>query len=126
MWFFVTAMALALANLPLLWLPPRRGERRWWRRSGLRRVRRWVTRRRDPGHRHHDGATVAVARRNIIWHSVLGAVFAMLTQHPWLRAGWPRHLRYALVAACAAYLLGSLVQRQKIVIAADERRRRQA
>ncbi len=43
------------------------------------------------------------------------------TIHPWLTNGELRQLRYVLLLACVAYLLGSIIQRQKIVIASNER-----
>ena len=95
-----------------------------WRRLGIGSLRRSLTRRRNPGQRHRDGNTIAVARANIVWHVFLGLLLASLILHPQLRA-WPlRAARYALVAGCVAYFLGSIVQRQKIVIAANERSRR--
>jgi hypothetical protein len=123
---FGAGACFALANVPLLFIRPTRAEQHMWRRLRVQSLRRWITKRRNPGHRHRDGSTIAVASTNIRWHIVLGLVFASLILHPQLRA-WPlRAARYALLAGCVAYFIGSLVQRQKIVIAANERSRRQS
>jgi hypothetical protein len=117
-------VCFALANVPLLFIRPTRAEQHMWRRLGVHSLRRWITARRNPGHQHRDGRTIRVATTNIRWHVVLGLVFASLILHPQLRA-WPlRAVRYALLAGCVAYFIGSVVQRQKIVIAANERSRR--
>jgi hypothetical protein len=123
MWIFISALSIALANLPLLWIEPSRRDQRLWRALGVQRLRRWVTRRRNPGLRHLDGSTVRAARTNILWHFVLSVVFAFLTLHPWLARDPIRPVRYLLLLPCAAYLLGSIIQRQKIVIAVNERAR---
>jgi Na+/H+ antiporter NhaD/arsenite permease-like protein len=116
---FAVVLFFALANLPLLWMRPSHGEQRLWRRLGVQRLRRSITRRRDPKQRDRAGATIETARTNIRWHVVLGLVFAALVLHPQLRT-WPlRVFRYALLTGCIAYFVGSVVQRQKIVIASN-------
>ena len=114
---FGLALALAIANLPLLVLKPSRREQRLWRRIGIQHVRRWITRRRNPGYRHHEGRTAEISRRNIVWHAALGLILGSLILHPMWRTGPFRAVRYALFVACVAYFVGSLVQRQKIVTA---------
>lgn len=118
---FCTALALATANLPLLVLRPSLREQRLWRRMGIQRVRRWISRRRHPGYKHRDGRTPEVARTNILWHLALSVILSWLIFHPMIRTGPLRLCRYLLVLACVAYFIGSLVQRQKIVIATMQR-----
>ena len=124
MWVFLTAISLALANLPLLWIEPGPREQRLWRTLRVQRLRRRVSRRRNPGYRHRDGETISIARTNIRWHFVLSAVFAFLTIHPWIASEMLKPVRYILLVPCVVYLLGSIIQRQKIVIAVNERARR--
>jgi hypothetical protein len=119
---FAVAIVFALANLPLLFVPPGRSEQRLWRTLGVQHLRRWITRRRNPGHRHRDGETALIARTNIWWHAGLGVVLASLIFHPWLRSGPPRIARYFLLAGCVAYFIGSIVQRQKLVVSIRRRR----
>lgn len=120
------ALVFALANLPLLLLPPTPAEQRLWRRLDVQRLRRWITRRRNPGQRHRDGTTEQTARTNILWHAALGVILAGLILHPSLSSGPLRVIRYFLLLGCIAYFAGSLVQRQKLVISANQRRRKGA
>jgi drug/metabolite transporter (DMT)-like permease len=120
---FALGVVLALANVTVLVIRPTRAEQRLWRSLRVQRLRRWITRRRNPHQVHVGTDTLAIARTNTRWHLVLGLVLAALILHPQLRT-WPmRLLRYALLIGCVAYFFGSLVQRQKIVIAANEKRR---
>ena len=123
-WLFAAAVVMTLANLPLLWIAPIRGEQQFWRRLGVARLRRRLTRRRPASFPHSVEHTIRASRANIIWHLVLGAVFAMLIVNPWFVSGPLRPVRYLLLAPSVAYFFGSLVQRQKIVVSINARARR--
>ncbi|MBV8517818.1 MAG: hypothetical protein JO197_10505 [Acidobacteria bacterium] len=123
LWFFAIGALLTLANVPLLIVPASAAEQRLWRRLGVQHLRRRITRRRDPRQPHREGRTLAVARRNIVWHLVLSGVFTAEMLQPFL-VRVPFHLAaVALLCGCVAYLTGSILQRQKIVVARNERAR---
>jgi hypothetical protein len=48
---FAVSLFFALANIPLLLIPPTTAEQRLWRTLGVQRLRRWLTRRRQPTER---------------------------------------------------------------------------
>ena len=110
-------LLLALANVPLLVLAPRVGEQRVWRRLRVQTVRRWITRRRGAGKRQAPASILIDAKRNIVWHLVLSLLIAVLVLHPAIASLSYRGVVYAFaIAGCMAYVAGSVVQRQKIVI----------
>ncbi|HYC91975.1 MAG TPA: hypothetical protein VEO54_22375 [Thermoanaerobaculia bacterium] len=109
-------------NVPLLVMRPSVAEQRLWRRFRVQQARRWLTRARDAGKGHGREGIVAVAKRNILWHLVLTLVIALLVLHPALTSLRYRGAVYAFaVAGCLAYVAGSVVQRQKIVVLANRR-----
>ncbi len=127
--FCVSALCavLALVNVPLLVVRSGAAEQRLWRRLRVRRVRRWLTRVRGTGELQLDSRTAAVAKRNIRWHPVLTFVIALLMLHPALTALPYRAAVYAFaVAGCIAYVVGSVVQRQKIVVTSNSQVHRAA
>jgi hypothetical protein len=120
--FYVAAFCalLALVNVPLLVMRPTVAEQRLWRRFRVQKARRWLTRARGAGEGHGREQIVAVAKRNILWHLVLTFVIALLVLHPTLTSLRYRGAVYAFaVAGCLAYVAGSVVQRQKIVVLAN-------
>ncbi|HVE72331.1 MAG TPA: hypothetical protein VNI54_13260 [Thermoanaerobaculia bacterium] len=120
--FAMVCGLIAIANLPLLFVPIRAAEQRLWHRFGIQTLRHRLTRRGASGGRD---TIVPVARRNIVWHFVMTAILAAIILHPVLVALPWRTLIYAFILAGAlAYLAGSIVQRQKIAIVTNGASRR--
>lgn len=112
----IIAALCTLLNIPLLVVPPSRREAMLWRRLQLQKVRRWLTRRRHVN-QPLSPQTATIARQNILWHLILSAVMCGVM----IQALQTDALLYKLFGAlsvlpCVAWLLGSLVQRQKIVL----------
>jgi hypothetical protein len=120
LWVAISCALLALLNVPLLLLKPSAAEQRLWRRLHVRRARRRLTRKRGAGEIHTHATIVAVATRNIAWHLVLSLLISLLMLHPALRTFEYRGAVYAFaLLGCIAYVVGSVVQRQKIVVIAN-------
>ncbi|HYC60728.1 MAG TPA: hypothetical protein VEK79_14285 [Thermoanaerobaculia bacterium] len=119
-WVSAFCLVLALVHVPLLVMRPSAAERRLWRRLGVQHLRRRLTRARDG---RLDARIGAAAKRNIVWHLVLTLVIALLVLHPAVRSMRYRGVVDAFaVAGCVAYVAGSVVQRQKIVVTSLRRR----
>ena len=106
-----------LASIALALIPLRQNELPLWRRLGLGRLRKRLTRRLRRAEPLAHDETVRTARRNIWWHVALtGALmiqgFGALADGPVWR--WALGVVSAIPAL--AWLAGSLVQRQKMAL----------
>ena len=111
------ALVMVAVTGLLLFVPVSRWELRVWRGLRVRRLRRWLTRTRRVNEPLHPETTVRIAVRNLQWHLLLTALFCwQLAVAAMLESAWWRPLALVLVVPCAAYLAGSLVQRQKIAV----------
>jgi hypothetical protein len=120
------SLIFLMANICLLLLPISPTELRAWRVLRVRRLRHWITKRRVVSESLHPTATLRKARRYILWHIVLTSLFS--TQLAWalaMEGVWWRPLSLPLVIFSAGYVLGSLVQRQKIAVLRLRRRKAQ-
>ncbi len=111
------AWVLTAITAVFVLVPTAGSEHRIWHRLKVARVRRWLTRRRSVSEPYQAEATMRIARRNLWWHLVMTALF---TSQLAIAAGspraWWRPGALILIVPCLAYLLGSVVQRQKIAI----------
>jgi hypothetical protein len=113
----IVCAVFALVHAALLILPVKRREQRIWRRLNVQAVRRRLTTDRTGHESHRGGAIAETARRNIRWHLVLTVILAATLLHPRVAAFQYRGLVYGFaVAGSIAYVIGSIVQRQKIAI----------
>ena len=110
-------LALTTITILLVVIPVGRWELRVWHRLRVAQFRRWLTRSRHVREPLHPDRTVRIARRNLQWHIVLTALFSFqLGVAAAAKDAWWRPLALLLVVPCVAYMLGSLVQRQKVAI----------
>ena len=109
-------VALTITIL-LVVMPASRLELRVWHTVRVTHLRRWLTRNRQVVEPFHRETTLRIARRNLRWHLVLTALFSFqLGVASASTEAWWRPLPLLLLVPCVAYMLGSLVQRQKIAI----------
>jgi hypothetical protein len=108
---------LVVVTIALLAVPTTPAELALWRRLRTQSVRRWLTRRRSLSEPLNTVSTPQVARKNLLWHLVLTALFstqlAIAAASP---GAWWRPLAALMVLPSLAYFVGSLVQRQKVAI----------
>ncbi len=120
---FGVAACLTVATALMLLLPARPREVRIWHRLRVASIRRWLTRSRAADEPLDVVGTTRMAARNLRWHFVMSALFtAQLGIAVGSHGAWWRPLALLLVVPCVAYVVGSVVQRQKIaIICARER-----
>lgn len=115
--FALLSATLVVATIALLAVPATTAEVALWRRLRTQSVRRWLTRRRHFSEPLDPVSTPQAARKNLLWHLVLTALFstqlAIAAASP---GAWWRPLAALLVLPSVAYFVGSLVQRQKVAI----------
>ncbi|MFM5884338.1 MAG: hypothetical protein ACKOQ3_03225 [Novosphingobium sp.] len=103
----------------MLIIAPRRREARLWRRLGLAALRRRLSKRLRQPQPLEAGVTGRIARRNLLWHIALTMVMASQTAAGLLSTSPARQaLGLVLVLPALAWLVGSLVQRHKLVLLA--------
>ena len=115
--FACLSAALVVVTIVLFAVPPMPAELALWRRLRTQSVRRWLTRRRGLTEPLNPASTPQVARKNLLWHLVLTALFStqLAIAAASVGASW-RPLAALLVLPSGAYFVGSLVQRQKAAI----------
>jgi len=113
------SMILAFVSFPLMYLPPTKTELKCWQKLNIRAIRHWVTKKGTEkwAQRSTIQNGVERARKNIAWHGVLTFTFLFLM----VRAQFIDNLfiQYAsllLSLPSIGYFLGSIIQRQKLVI----------
>lgn len=114
-----------LATLAILLFPVHTGELRLWRRFGIGRLRRLLTKRLRRSQPYSTEHTETIARSNIRWHLVLTCALLIQT----LLAAMSQLPMFHMVGIffsvpVVAWLLGSIVQRHKIALIQELRRRK--
>jgi hypothetical protein len=113
----VVVAVAAIGTLALLAVPVTEAELSLWHHLRVQRMRRWITRRRNVKQPLDSVHTRNVARTNLLWHLVLTCLFCGIVARALvLDSWWMRVLASLLIIPSIAYLLGSVVQRQKIAI----------
>lgn len=113
----VTQFLCLLATLAIMFVPQVVGEDKLWRSLGTNSLRRFLTKRLKTPQRFSDGQTESIAVRNLRWHLVL--TFALWvqtllgTRSPSLAV---QLLGIFYMLPAIGWLLGSIVQRQKIAV----------
>jgi hypothetical protein len=108
---------LVVVTIALLAVPTTPAELALWRRLRTQSVRKWLTRRRNLSEPLNPVSTPQVARKNLLWHLVLTALFStQLAIAAASEGAWWRPLAALLVLPSVAYFVGSLVQRQKVAV----------
>jgi hypothetical protein len=98
-------------------LPIVPGEMKLWNFLRIQKLRHWITKRRTVNEPLKEGKTVDRVRRNLLWHLILTFVFITeITISLYPMNIWLSPFALFFTASSLAYLLGSIVQRQKIAI----------
>ena len=106
-----------IGTLALIAIPVTRGELLLWHLLRIQRLRRWITRTRRVKQPLHNVETLRAARTSLRWHLLLTCLFcALVARALTLDSWWLRFLASLLTIPAIAYVLGSLVQRQKIAV----------
>jgi hypothetical protein len=109
--------AVILLNILLLLAPLSRSELSIWRMLRVQRLRRYLTMLRKTD-QPLSLKTTAIAKKNIVWHIVMTLAIFMVTVRTYLNQS--QVFSFIMIFFCTitsiAWLLGSIVQRQKLAI----------
>ncbi len=110
---------LEISSVILIYLPVTRIEQKLWTKLDIRKIRYWVTKKNtEKSNKNKDEKSLLErSRSNIIWHVVITLLFIFLI----IRAHSVeneiiQYISLVLLIPILAYFIGSLIQRQKMVI----------
>lgn len=114
---FWLALCLTVATAGLIVAPVRPFELAIWRRLRIQSVRRWLSRKRHAVEALDPLVTLGMAHRNLLWHLFFTGFFSLQLGVATASNGtWWQPLAVLLIVPCVAYFVGSLVQRQKVLV----------
>jgi hypothetical protein len=120
-------LILAVVSIPLIYLPVTKKEQQFWHKLNIRKWRQWATKKETEKCKDDEASKLDIvsrSRKNIAWHGVLTFTFGLLILQSKLTE--ILFLQYAsifLLAPSIFYFLGSIIQRQKIVVSAIRQKR---
>lgn len=114
---FWLALCLTVATAGLIVAPVQRFELAIWRRLRIQSVRHRLSRKRHAVEAFDPLVTLGMARRNLLWHLFFTGFFSLQLGVARVSNGtWWQPLAVLLIVPCAAYFVGSLIQRKKVVV----------
>jgi hypothetical protein len=115
----IVCLVLAMISIPLIYLPVTEIEQRFWQKLKIRILRHWVTKN-GTEKWAQKGTIHKVAersRKNIAWHGIITFTFCFLIfRAQFIDNGFIQCGSQLLLLPSIAYLFGSIIQRQKMVI----------
>jgi hypothetical protein len=112
-------LVLSFSSLPLIYMPITEIEQRLWQKLKIRTIRHWVTRKGTEKWAQKSTIHNAAerSRSNIAWHGLFTFIFGtLIIRAQFVHTQLIQYGSYVLVIPSLAYFLGSVVQRQKLVI----------
>lgn len=110
---------ITCVTLVLIFLPISRQELKLWRGLRINKARRHMTKRRKLDQPFDRDETPRLAWKNLHWHLILTTLFTyQVGTIVWTGSRILQPAAFLLTIFCVAYLVGSLVQRQKVAIIA--------
>jgi hypothetical protein len=115
---FLIGVFIGLISILLIFLPSTQTEQHFWTILKIRELRHWVTKNKTErwNLKKNEYSLIEISRKNIVWHLILTFIFSFLM----LRAQYTNNIlqpiSHFLLVPILAYFLGSIIQRQKIVI----------
>jgi len=115
----IVCLVFAIISIPLIYLPVTEMEQKLWQKLNIRMLRHWVTRRgtekwAQKGTIHN---VIERSRKNIAWHGIITFAFCFLiVRAQFIDNVLIQYSSQLLLLPSIAYLFGSIIQRQKMVV----------
>ena len=115
---FLLSVFIGIISIFLIILPATHTERRLWNILQIRKLRHWVTKNETEKRklRRGDYYLIEVSRKNIIWHLIITFLFSFIMLRAQYTNSILQTISHILLIPIFAYFLGSIIQRQKIII----------
>jgi hypothetical protein len=121
-------LIMAIVSIPLMYLPVTETEKILWQKLHLRLLRQWVKKRGTEkwAYKGTIQNVIERSRKNIAWHGIMTFTFFFLM----IRAQFVddvliRYASYFFLLPSMSYFIGSIIQRQKLVIILLRKQKRQ-
>jgi hypothetical protein len=112
-------LIMAIVSISLMYIPVAETEKILWQKLHLRLLRQWVTKRGTEkwASKGTIQNVIERSRKNIAWHGIMTFTFFLLM----IRAQFVDDVRiqyasYFFLLPSMSYFIGSIIQRQKLVI----------
>jgi hypothetical protein len=106
---------LAVVSFPIMYLPATKTELKCWQKLNISALRHWVTKKGT--HKGTIQNVVERARKNIAWHGILTfTFFFLMARAQFIDNLFIQYASQLLLIPSIGYFLGSIIQRQKLVI----------
>jgi hypothetical protein len=115
----IVCLILAIISIPLIYLPATEMERKFWQNLNIGNLRRWVTKvcTEKWAQKCTIHNVIESSRKNIAWHGIITFTFCFLMiRAQFIDNVFIQYGSHLLLLPSIAYFLGSIVQRQKMVI----------
>lgn len=121
---FYIGLFIAIASIGLLFLPVTKTEQNFWSLLHIRKLRHWVTKKKTQkwNQKNGDLDIIQISKKNIKWHILLTFIFSFLMFQGQLIDNILGVLSNLLLIPIFAYFIGSIIQRQKIVLITNRKR----
>ncbi len=121
---FYISLFIGVVSIGLLYLPVTKTEQYFWTILRIRKLRHWVTKENTQKWNSENGDLdiVQISRRNIKWHILLTFVFTSLILQGQLVNNVLGLLSHLLLIPILGYFIGSIIQRQKIVLITNRKK----
>ena len=113
------SIILAVVSFPIMYLPATKTELKCWQKLNIRALRHWVTKKGTEKWTHKGTIQNVVerARKNIAWHGILTfTFFFLMARAQFIDNLFIQYASQLLLIPSIGYFLGSIIQRQKLVI----------
>jgi hypothetical protein len=115
---FYIGLFIGLVSICLLILPVTNNEQDLWAFLRIRKLRHWVTQKMTQKWNSEKGDLniIQISKKNIKWHVVLNFTFSFLMLQGQLQNKFLGLFSNLLLIPILGYFIGSIIQRQKIVL----------
>ena len=113
------SFAIGITSIILISLPETRIEQKLWNKLNIKKIRYWVTKRNTEksNTNNYDKSLLDRSRKNIVWHITITFVFTFfIFRAHYFNNEIIQYLSFLLFLPILTYFIGTIVQRQKIVI----------
>ncbi len=115
----IVCLVLSIISIPLICLPVTEIEQKFWQKLNIRMLRHWVTKRGTEkwAQKGTIQNVIERSRKNIAWHGIITFTFCFLiVRAQFIDNVFIQYSSQLLLLPSIAYLFGSIIQRQKLVI----------
>jgi len=118
------SLLIGIVSIGLLFLPVTKTEQYIWTLFRIRKLRHWVTKKKTQKWNSEDGDLdiIQISRKNIKWHILLTFSFSLLMLQGQLANKALGLLSNLLLIPILGYFIGSIIQRQKIVLITNRKK----